>query len=171
MRSCTIEELEKILSLPDGCCLVDVREEAEFQSEHIHRFACLPLSRMPESLRTLPTDRPIVVVCRSGARARHAAELIERTGREDIRVLEGGIRSWISAGRDVVKGPRRTWSLDRQVRFAAGMMVLAGVALAHWAHPGWAALSAFVAAGLVFSAVTDRCGMTKLLAKLPWNHA
>jgi hypothetical protein len=61
------------------------------------------------------------------------------------------------------------WSLDRQVRFAAGLLVLVGLALAlRW--PAAIALSWFVGGGLVFAALTDWCGMGLLLAKAPWNR-
>jgi hypothetical protein len=51
----------------------------------------------------------------------------------------------------------------------AGSLMLAGVLLAIFVHPYFIALSAFVGAGLIFSGVTDWCGMGLLLAKLPWN--
>jgi predicted branched-subunit amino acid permease len=60
-------------------------------------------------------------------------------------------------------------SLERQVRIVAGALVLAGVVLGYFVHPGFIRLSAFVGAGLVFAGITDWCGMGLLLAKLPWN--
>jgi len=60
-------------------------------------------------------------------------------------------------------------SLARQVRISAGALVVAGVALGWFVHPGFYGLSAFVGAGLVFAGITDICGLCLLLAKLPWN--
>ena len=60
-------------------------------------------------------------------------------------------------------------SLERQVRIAAGALVLAGVLLGYFVHPAFIGLSAFVGAGLVFAGITDWCGMGLLLAKCPWN--
>lgn len=60
--------------------------------------------------------------------------------------------------------------LERQVRIAAGSMVVAGAALGFFVHPFWIGLSAFVGAGLVFAGVTDTCGMGMMLAKMPWNQ-
>jgi Protein of unknown function (DUF2892) len=60
-------------------------------------------------------------------------------------------------------------SLARQVRITAGALVVAGVGLGWFVHPGFYGLSAFVGAGLVFAGITDICGLCLLLAKLPWN--
>jgi len=65
---------------------------------------------------------------------------------------------------------RRTMSLERQVRIAAGSLVLVGAVLALVVHPYFAALSALVGAGLIFAGVTDTCGMALLLARMPWNQ-
>jgi hypothetical protein len=61
-------------------------------------------------------------------------------------------------------------SLERQVRIAAGALVLIGVLLSQWVHPLFVWLSAFVGAGLVFAGITDWCGMGLLLARAPWNQ-
>jgi len=84
-------------------------------------------------------------------------------------VIEGGMLAWSKAGLPVVNGELKVWSLERQVRFAAGALVVLGVVLSLMIHPYGIALSAFVGAGLVFAAVTDTCTMGLLLAKMPWN--
>ena len=61
-------------------------------------------------------------------------------------------------------------SLERQVRIAAGSLVLAGVTLGLLVHPAIFGLAGFVGAGLVFSGVTDTCGMGLVLARMPWNN-
>ena len=69
----------------------------------------------------------------------------------------------------MVRG-KKTVSLERQVRIAAGSLVLLGTGLGAFVHPGFHALSAFVGAGLVFAGITDTCGMGMLLARMPWNR-
>ena len=61
------------------------------------------------------------------------------------------------------------WSMDRQVRLAAGALVLAGLGLARIAHPWFRAVTAYVGAGLMVSAFTRKCGLTSLLGRLPFN--
>lgn len=61
--------------------------------------------------------------------------------------------------------------MERQVRFTAGTLVLLGLALGLLVHPAFQFVSAATAGGLVFSALTDTCGMAALLARLPHNRA
>ena len=60
--------------------------------------------------------------------------------------------------------------MERQVRFTAGALVLLGLVLGLLMHPALLLLSAGVAGGLVFSALTDTCGMAVVLGKLPHNR-
>ncbi len=60
--------------------------------------------------------------------------------------------------------------MERQVRFTAGSLVLAGLGLG-LLYPAWQLLSAAVAGGLVFSALTNTCGMAALLGRLPHNRS
>jgi hypothetical protein len=48
--------------------------------------------------------------------------------------------------------------------------VLIGILLAWLVHPAFVGLSAFVGGGLVFSGITDTCGMGMILARMPWNQ-
>lgn len=75
----------------------------------------------------------------------------------------------VDVGLPIVRG-KKAVSLERQVRIAAGSLVLLGVALAWLVDPAFIGLSAFVGAGLIFAGITDRCGMAMLLARMPWNR-
>lgn len=117
----------------------------------------------------LSKDRPVYLICRTGRRAAKAAEKLAAEGFDQGVVVEGGIAAWIAAGLPVERGEAKVISLERQVRIAAGVLVLAGVVLGHFVHPAFIGLSAFVGAGLVFAGISDWCGMALLLAKFPWN--
>jgi hypothetical protein len=75
----------------------------------------------------------------------------------------------VEAELPVVRG-QKAISLERQVRIAAGSIVLIGALLSYFAHPYWSALPALVGAGLIFTGITDACGMGMLLARIPWNQ-
>lgn len=60
-------------------------------------------------------------------------------------------------------------SLERKVRIAAGVLVLAGTVLGYTLDPDWHALSAGIGGGLVFAGATNACGLAMLLARAPWN--
>jgi len=149
--------------------LIDVRTPAEYEAVHIEGAKLMPLDRLdPANARANANDL-CVIVCHSGKRASQACEKLSAAGCSNLAVLEGGIAAWEQAGLPVKRG-RQTLSLERQVRTAAGLLVLTGVALGAWVHPAFYGLSAFVGAGLTFAGLTDWCGMGLLLAKMPWNQ-
>ena len=152
------------------CQAIDVREPAETAAERIDGVRAVPLSAFGSHAKSLRTDQPVYVVCRTGRRATAAAERLAALGHEDVRILQDGLMGWVAAGLPVERGAARTWSLERQVRFAAGSLVLLGTLLSALVHPAFVALSGVVGAGLVFAAVTDTCGMAMVLARMPWNQ-
>ena len=156
----------------DPVDLIDVRTPAEFREVHLAFARNVPLSDLdPWAVpagRDGHADRPLYVICRSGGRGRQACERLTAAGVGAVNV-EGGTLAWADAGLPVVRGEKAV-SLERQVRIAAGSLVLTGVALGHVVHPYLAGLSAFVGAGLVFAGVTDTCAMGLLLARMPWNR-
>lgn len=166
---CTPVELQSALAR-GGCQALDVREPAEVAAEWIPGLRPAPLSALDSHLGSLTVSEPVFVVCRSGQRAATAALRLKERGHQDVRVLQGGLLAWQAAGLAVERGPSRVWSLERQVRFAAGSLVVLGILLAAVVDPAFVVLSGFVGAGLVFSAVTDTCGMAMVLARMPWNQ-
>ena len=148
--------------------IIDVREFSEFNSERIEGAKLKPLSNLDKQATEIDTSKPVYLMCRSGGRAKQAAEKLSKKGFSDVCVITGGMNAWTNANLPVIKGESKVWSLERQVRFAAGSLVVVGVLLS-FVSPYFILLSAFVGAGLVFAAVTDTCGMAMALAKMPWN--
>jgi rhodanese-related sulfurtransferase len=152
--------------------ILDVRTPAEFREVHVSGSRNLPLGDFDPSQvmqqRSQPSQ-PLYVICRSGSRGQQAAEQFHRAGYTNVVNIEGGTLACIAAGFPVIRGKKGV-SLERQVRIAAGSFVLLGVILGTWVHPAAYGLSAFIGAGLLFSGITDTCGMGMILAKLPWNR-
>lgn len=146
--------------------MLDVREPGEFDAEHLPSSLNIPLSQLDSAPARLPKDAPIVVVCRSGRRSEEAARRLSAAGIDQILILEGGL----SCCTGLKKGPGRVWAMERQVRMAAGLLVVTGLGLAWIVHPAFSLLSAFVGLGLVYSAASDTCGMARVLARMPWNR-
>jgi rhodanese-related sulfurtransferase len=153
--------------------LIDVRTPVEFRELHVAFARNVPLDRLdPQDLtagRDASSDRPLYVICRSGGRGKQACEKLAAAGFAHAVNVEGGTLACETAGVPVVRG-KKAVSLERQVRIAAGSLVLLGAALGGFVHPACLALNAFVGAGLVFAGVTDTCGMAMLLARMPWNR-
>jgi len=150
--------------------VIDVRTGAEYDSEHIAGSRLLPLdqlSQFADQVRATPAPR--LILCRTGSRAAMARETLERLHIGGLTVIDGGIEAYKAAGGKVERG-QGVISLERQVRIAAGLMVLTGALLATFVHPGFVWLSGFVGAGLIFAGITDWCGMGLLIARAPWNR-
>ncbi len=145
--------------------LIDVRTPAEFAAVHAVGAVNMPLDRLDV---TAVGSGPVTVICQSGGRGKLACDRLRAAGLADVVNVEGGTAAWERAGLPTVRG-RRVMSLERQVRVAAGSLVLVGLATGLLLHPAGFWLSAFVGGGLVFSGLTDTCGMGVLLARMPWN--
>ncbi|MFF3927234.1 rhodanese-like domain-containing protein [Streptomyces hirsutus] len=152
--------------------VIDVRTPGEYAAGHLPGAHNVPLDHLRTALPALKTAAArgeLLMVCASGARSVSACEQLAEA---DITAttLTGGTAAWIQQGHPADRDTARvTWPMERQVRLAAGALVVAGLALGTRYRPArW--LSAAVGSGLVFSAATDTCGMAALLAKLPHNQ-
>ena len=157
--------------------VIDVRTPAEYGSGHLPGAINIPLDSLKQALpeiRNAAERGKILVVCASGARSQNACQQLADEGILTA-TLSGGTGAWASEGHElqrptVCQTSGAAWSMERQVRFSAGSLVLLGVVLGFFVHPALLLISAGVAGGLVFSAVTDTCGMAAVLGKLPHNR-
>ncbi len=152
--------------------LIDVRTPVEFREIHVEAARNVPLDQLDVTELVQARDgsakEPLYVICRSGGRGKQACEKFHKAGFSNVVNIEGGTMACVEAGLPVVRG-QKAISLERQVRIAAGALVLLGVGLS-FVHPAFIGLSAFVGAGLVFAGITDTCGMGMMLARMPWNR-
>jgi rhodanese-related sulfurtransferase len=162
----TVDELARGMARPDAPLVVDVRLPAEYRALHLEPSVLIPLDELARRHTELPPDRELVLVCRTGARARLAAAQLSQYR---TRVLDGGLVAWQEAGRPVIEG-KAHMSLERQVRVVAGTLACIGGVFAVAISPWFGLLPAFIGAGLVYAGITDRCGMAMVLGKLPYNR-
>jgi hypothetical protein len=129
----------------------------------------IPLEQIEKRVADLSAERSIALICQTGQRARVAATLLQPC-RTELLVVEGGTKAWRDAGLPLVASVKARWSIERQVRLIAGLLVFSGSLLAALVSPYWLIVPAFVGCGLSFAGATDICPMGLLLARLPWNH-
>jgi len=171
IKKATFQEVSSRLRDGDVCQVVDVREYSEFDHEHIDGARLVPMSVFDKHIDEIDAAKPTYLMCRTGNRAGQAAEKLSARGFTDVYVVEGGMVAWAAAGLPVIRGESKVWSLERQVRFTAGTIVVVGVALGFALSPYLFLISALIGAGLMFSAATDTCAMGMMLARMPWNKA
>lgn len=153
-----------------ACQRVDVRSATEFAAGHIPGAINIPMDEVASRLVDFSPRLPIVLFCKSGVRAGMVAGSLQQC-RQDVSVLEGGTAAWAKAGLPLVVSAKTTWSLERQVRLVAGLIVFVGAVLAVAVDVRWAYLSGLVGIGLTFAGLSDICPMGILLGKMPWNAA
>jgi rhodanese-related sulfurtransferase len=147
--------------------LIDVRSAVEFAVGHIPGAINVPLEQVEARAADIG-EGPVLMICEAGTRAAIAAGWLE--GRQTVSVLQGGTAAWRKAGFPLVACAPSRWTLERQVRLAAGVIVLVATLLAVVVNPKWVYLAMFVGAGLTFAGATNICGMAMVLARMPWNR-
>lgn len=161
-----------LLATEPGTLLVDVRTPGEFQNGHIAGAVNVPLDQVDAHLPALVgrSAGRLVLVCQAGPRAEQAALKLARAGRADVAVLTGGMNAWAASGAPVERSADARWTLERQVRFTAGLIVLLSVVASIW-FPPMRFLAGAIGGGLVFAALSNTCMMGMALMKLPYNKA
>lgn len=85
----------------DDAYLLDVREPDEWSAGHPPGAHHLPMMDVPARLAEIPTDRDVVVVCRSGARSAQVVGYLMGNGWDNVRNLAGGMHRWAATGRSM----------------------------------------------------------------------
>ena len=168
MEKITVHELKKEIDAGTSAQIVDVRTPSEYISERIEAAVSVPLIHFDQLAMNLDKSREVYAMCRGGQRAEEFCRKLDALGYRTFCV-DGGLEAWRKQNFPVIRSPGQPWSLERQTRFAAGFLVFIGVLLALTIHPGFIYLSGFIGLGLMYSGATDFCGMSLMLAKLPWN--
>ena len=83
--------------------LVDVREVVEYADGHLPGAINIPLSQFTARYTEIPTDKAVLLVCRSGGRSMQAAQFLamQDTPYPELVNLDGGTMDWIASGNPV----------------------------------------------------------------------
>ncbi|MSQ88415.1 MAG: MBL fold metallo-hydrolase [Betaproteobacteria bacterium] len=86
--------------------VVDVREPDEFTGPlgHIAGAKLLPLGSLTQRISEIENDKPVAMVCRSGARSAQATVLLRNAGYARVANLAGGMLRWRAQRLPVVGG-------------------------------------------------------------------
>jgi rhodanese-related sulfurtransferase len=87
--------------LPVNAVLVDVRDELEAMANPLESISAgrpvvnIPLADLEDGVDvSLPSDRPVIVVCGNGSRGELAGAFLQAAGAGDVHILDGGVRAW-----------------------------------------------------------------------------
>jgi rhodanese-related sulfurtransferase len=92
LKVITSDSLEQRLAAGEPIVVVDVRDDWEYEDQHIPGSLLLPLEELEDRHASeLEKDDPIVVVCQHGARSEEAAQYLTSVGYLDVSTLDGGL--------------------------------------------------------------------------------
>lgn len=169
MNECTVIGLNERIG-SGAIDLIDVRERVEYAGGRVSGATLMPLGDIEKRHSELDHEKPVYVMCRTGRRSAEAQQKLRALGFKNVINVAGGFEAWKKADLPFERDERAPWSIERQVRFTAGLLVLTGVVLGLFVHPWFIALSGLIGFGLAFTAAIDWCGMGLLIAKMPWNR-
>lgn len=86
--------------------IIDVREQEEWDEQHIEGAILIPLDQVESRIGELAQykDSTIIMQCRSGRRSDIAGATLIKAGFSDVLNLEGGILAWDKDGLATVRG-------------------------------------------------------------------
>ena len=171
LRSVSAQQLA-VLAGSGKLHILDVRTPGEFASLRIAGSVNVPFERLdpPALLARFGADTPLYCVCQTGTRSQLAADRLRAAGFTNVVHVDGGTNAWTSAELPLLRGERSVISLERQVRIAVGLISVLGIIAGALIHPAGYVVSALVGAGLFYAGVSNTCGMSMVLARLPWNQ-
>lgn len=84
---------------PHSIHLIDVRTDAEVARGVIQGAKHIPLHLLPFHADEIPTDKPVIIYCNSGARSAQACAFMAARGYTNMHNMVGGILAWARSGR------------------------------------------------------------------------
>lgn len=169
MKSINPQELNDILGgRSEGVILIDVRSVDQYNNQSIKGAINIPMSELEDNIDMLRGYDTVYIQCNTGNISSQAYAELENFGLTTVVNLDGGIQRWVELGFSTIK-KSNVLPMVRQVFLTAGLLVLLGVVGGVCIHTHFFFLAGFVGCGLIFSGLTGKCGMTKVLDLMPWN--
>lgn len=101
-RDLDVQTAAGLAERPD-VVILDVREQDEWDAGHIPGALFIPMSEIQGRLSEVPTDKTVIVQCRSGNRSSQVTDFLQQQGFTNIRNMAGGLNEWQAAGLPVVQ--------------------------------------------------------------------
>ena len=97
-KSVTPQAAQQIIAEKKDLLIVDVRNPQELREGYIADSSLIPFWKIAKGQVSLPSDRPLLVVCAVGGRSVVVAKFLNRKGYPEVYDLQGGIAAWKKAG-------------------------------------------------------------------------
>ncbi len=107
-RSLTASQATMLINR-ENAVLIDVREPNEYLNGHVTDSRNIPVASLAQRAEELTSykEKPVILVCQSGARSASACATLSKLGFSRVHSLEGGVTGWLEAGLPLKKGSRK----------------------------------------------------------------
>lgn len=96
-------QLAEMLDQDNNIQVVDIRQPAEVARGTVPGADLIPMHTIPLRIQEIKQDKPVVLVCQSGARSAQACMFLTQNGYENVYNLRGGILGWAGSGQQIVQ--------------------------------------------------------------------
>jgi len=97
-RNISSAQARELLARDKKVLVVDVRTPDEFRQARLRGALLIPLAELPQRLKELPRDRPLLLYCSVGARSSSAANLLASRGYREVYQISDGLVGWYRNG-------------------------------------------------------------------------
>lgn len=97
-RTVTPQEAQTMIAQRQGLLVVDVRGPEELKEGFIAGSQLVPFWEIAKGQKTIPTGRPLLLVCAVGGRSYAVGQYLAQKGYPEVYNLQGGIDNWKRAG-------------------------------------------------------------------------
>ncbi len=169
MSQLSPKKAKEWIDLHDDVLLIDARSRDEYRISHIPWAVNIPVDEVEQNSERLKRTEKILVYCNTW---NSSTDFINRAKQSNITHLTNLVW-WMSVREQEwfdVNKKRNVLPLMRQVMIAAWSLILIWVLFWNFVHPWFLWLTIFVWCGLLFAGLSWFCGMSELLALMPWNR-
>lgn len=102
----SVDEIKQRLDRGQKFLLVDVREDSEWDKDHLPGAVHLGRGVIERDIEERVSDlnAPMVLYCGGGYRSALAADNLQKMGYTNVLSMDGGIRGWREKGYPLTKG-------------------------------------------------------------------
>jgi rhodanese-related sulfurtransferase len=106
VRETTVDEIKSRLDRGDKFVLVDVREESEWQKDHLPGAIHMSKGVIERDVEQKVPDlnAEMVLYCGGGFRSALAADNLQKMGYKNVISMDGGVRGWRAKGYPMTQG-------------------------------------------------------------------
>jgi len=97
-RTINSQEAQSLIGSRKDLLMVDLREASELKEGYISGSVLIPMSQLAKGSKSLPTDRPLLLICAVGGRSFAVGRYFSSKGYPEIYNLKGGVSAWKKAG-------------------------------------------------------------------------